>query len=223
MKTAADRLIGQMVEKVRILMGETGKNRALRMTDLIPGGEIAKLAGRGTSGTGTGPATTDDLPEGQNNLYLTGQRVAAAAPVKTVAGERGDITAEKLKEALSLGSAAGANIERFATADQGQLAESALQDPAGGMPPGIPFVRVDNDWAQLEVGPGLSLTATEGTSDDGGKILLEVTATGGAVPYYVPEDTVYLVPDHMQALFTLPIELAEGASIELDGALVEVN
>lgn len=223
MSTAAARLLGQIVEKVRILMGETGKNRALRMTDLLPNGEITKIVGRaGGSGTGSGPSTTDDLPEGANNLYFTGTRAAAAAPVKSVAGLRGDIKASGLAGALDLGTAAQADREDFATSGQGQLAESAVQDSVE-MPPGKAFVRMERDWALLEVGDGLTLTPVEGDSENGGKVLLEVVSTGGAVPYYVPEDTVYVVPLHMQALFTVPIELAEGAIIELDGILAEVN
>ena len=42
------------------------------------------------------------------------------------------------------------------------------------------------------------------------------------VPYFVPANTVYVVPENRQDLFTLPIDLGEGASIELAGALVEV-
>lgn len=51
-----------------------------------------------------------------------------------------------------------------------------------------------------------------------------VTASGGGfVPYNIPVGQSFLVPLNQQALFTLPIDLGDGSSITLDGALVEVS
>jgi hypothetical protein len=51
-----------------------------------------------------------------------------------------------------------------------------------------------------------------------------VTASGGGfVPYNIPDGQSFLVPLNQQALFTLPINLGDGSSIVLDGALVEVS
>lgn len=51
-----------------------------------------------------------------------------------------------------------------------------------------------------------------------------VTASGGGfVPYDIPDGQSFLVPLNQQALFTLPINLGDGSSIVLDGALVEVS
>lgn len=51
-----------------------------------------------------------------------------------------------------------------------------------------------------------------------------VTASGGSfVPYNIPDGQSFQVPLNQQALFTLPINLGDGSSIVLDGALVEVS
>ncbi len=114
MKTAFERQFGQIVEKVRALMGETGNNRALRLSDMQDAGVIGQVIASlrkliGAGGGGTGPATTDDLPEGSVNLYHTTARAAAAAPVQRVAGLVGTIAADDLAQALDLGVGAGAN------------------------------------------------------------------------------------------------------------------
>ena len=70
---------------------------------------------------------------------------------------------------------------------------------------------------QLVAGSNITLDA-----DDVAQTIT-ISATGGFVPYFIPDNTVFLVPLYQQALFTLPIDLGDGASIELDGALVEVN
>jgi hypothetical protein len=52
-----------------------------------------------------------------------------------------------------------------------------------------------------------------------------ISATGGysGVPYFIPAGDTFTVPDNIQALFHLPIDLEdETASIVVDGALVEV-
>lgn len=46
---------------------------------------------------------------------------------------------------------------------------------------------------------------------------------GGAVPYYVADDTTFTVREFDQALFTIPIDLGAGAILDLSGMLVEVS
>lgn len=70
---------------------------------------------------------------------------------------------------------------------------------------------------------------------DGAAWTLDPAATGlvgikattppssGGVPYFIPDGETYTVPIYTQALFTLPIELGDGASLVVDGALVEVT
>lgn len=50
-----------------------------------------------------------------------------------------------------------------------------------------------------------------------------ITGGSGGVPYKVPDGTTYTVPDGIQALWTVPIELIGTASLDVSGALVEVN
>lgn len=56
-----------------------------------------------------------------------------------------------------------------------------------------------------------------------GNIDLSVPVGSGGVPYYVPDDQAYTVPEFIQALFTIPIVLGLGASLVIDGMLVEVD
>lgn len=62
------------------------------------------------------------------------------------------------------------------------------------------------------------------TVDEKGRVtdieIIEIE--GGFVPYLVPAGTVFRVPANKQALWTIPIELEGDASLEIDGALVEV-
>lgn len=52
-----------------------------------------------------------------------------------------------------------------------------------------------------------------------------ISAAGGSsfVPFFIPDGQTFTVPAYQQALFTLPIELGDGSSIVLDGALEEVS
>lgn len=52
---------------------------------------------------------------------------------------------------------------------------------------------------------------------------MAAAAANSVVPYFVPDGETYSVPQYKQALFTLPIELGVGSSIDLSGSLVEVN
>lgn len=57
-------------------------------------------------GSGAGPSdpvatSTDELPEGEENLYFTAERAAAAAPVQSVAGRTGDVVLTKADVGLS--------------------------------------------------------------------------------------------------------------------------
>lgn len=75
------------------------------------------------------------------------------------------------------------------------------------------------DSAVQEVRPGTNVTVDN--ADPRRPIVS--AAGGGFVPYNIPDGQSFPVPLNQQALFTLPINLGDGSSIVLDGALVEVN
>ena len=52
---------------------------------------------------------------------------------------------------------------------------------------------------------------------------LTATVAGLGTPYSVPTAMVYVIPSGIQALWTIPIELEGTASLDISGALVEVN
>jgi hypothetical protein len=69
--------------------------------------------------------------------------------------------------------------------------------------------------------PGANITLDW---DDGAQTVV-ISASGGysGVPYFIPAGDTFTVPENIQALFHLPIDLEdETASIVVDGALVEV-
>lgn len=70
----------------------------------------------------------------------------------------------------------------------------------------------------IQAGDGIELVW-----DDGAQTVV-ISASGGVgVPYFIPSGQTFLVPESIQALFHLPIDLEdETASIVVDGALVEV-
>lgn len=45
----------------------------------------------------------------------------------------------------------------------------------------------------------------------------------GQVPFYIDAGEVYRVAEHRQVLFTYPIEIAAGGSLEIHGILAEVS
>lgn len=98
-----------------------------------------------------------------------------------------------------LGSATFANVSKFGATQAG-----------GGIVP------VHNDLSGLQGGTSgeyYHLTSAQYTQ------LVE----GGAVPFFLANSTNYLVPQNRQALFTLPIEFGTGATMTVDGVLVEVS
>lgn len=108
-----------------------------------------------------------------------------AAPVQSVNGQTGNVELD----AADVGAA---------TAAQGALADSAVQE--------------------VVAGAGISVDST-----DPQRPVVSATASGGFVPFFIPDGQTFTVPAYQQALFTLPIELGDGSSIDLDGALVEVS
>lgn len=70
---------------------------------------------------------------------------------------------------------------------------------------------------QLVAGDNITIEPDDATKT------ITISASGGFVPYYIPDNTTFVVPLYQQALFTLPIELGVGSSIDLDGALEEVS
>lgn len=166
MKTTFERDFQQIKEKVEVLTGERGAagrpERAVRLREL------------GTLGSGGGSGAITKLSQLQNDTgFVTAAGAAAAAPVQSVAGETGAITADALNAALGLGD----------------VVHEAPQD-------GVQYARQDGAWSP--VAPSV-------------------------VPYFIPAGRTYTVPQYGQALFTIPIELGAGASIELDGVLEEVS
>lgn len=75
------------------------------------------------------------------------------------------------------------------------------------------------DSAVQEVRPGMNVTVD---NTDPRRPIVSAAA-GGFVPFDIPDGQSFLVPLNQQALFTLPINLGDGSSIVLDGALVEVS
>lgn len=70
------------------------------------------------------------------------------------------------------------------------------------------------------------ISGTEAADSDDlpeGTTNLYWTAARSFVPTTIPAGVTYSVPANCQALFTLPIELESGASLDVAGALVEVS
>lgn len=61
-----------------------GKADATSLAPVATSGSYSDLSGR--------PTSTDQLPEGANNLYFTMTRAGSAAPVQSVAGKTGAVT-----------------------------------------------------------------------------------------------------------------------------------
>lgn len=76
------------------------------------------------------------------------------------------------------------------------------------------------DTAVQEVRPGTNVTVD---NTDPRRPIVSASASGGFVPYNIPDGQTFYVPVDQQALFTLSINLGVGSSISLDGALVEVS
>lgn len=76
----------------------------------------------------------------------------------------------------------------------------------------------DSSVQEVVAGAGIDVDNT-----DPRRPVISATASGGFVPYFIPDGQTFVVPAYQQALFTLPIEFGAGSSIELDGVLVEVS
>jgi len=75
------------------------------------------------------------------------------------------------------------------------------------------------DTAVQEVVAGLGVSVDD---TDPQRPVISATGSGGFAPYFIPAGQQFVVPEYQQALFTLPIEISDGASIDLSGALEEV-
>ena len=64
---------------------------------------------------------------------------------------------------------------------------------------------------EIELGTGLEMVGN----------VLNVTATGGGVPYFVPADESFTIADNVQAFWHLPIDV-EG-TLEVDGILIWID
>lgn len=78
--------------------------------------------------------------------------------------------------------------------------------------------KADSAVQEVVAGAGIDVDDT-----DPRRPIISATATGGFVPYFIPDGQTFVVPAYQQALFTLPIEFGAGSSIELDGVLAEVS
>lgn len=76
------------------------------------------------------------------------------------------------------------------------------------------------DTAVQEVRPGTNVTVD---NTDPRRPIVSASGGGGFVPYNIPDSQSFYVPADQQALFTISINLGDGSSIVLDGALVEVS
>lgn len=95
--------------------------------------------------TGTSAATTDDLPEGADNLYFTTARAAAAAPVQSVNAKTGAVTLEPSDvgaQPASVNLTAWAGISPSAKADESSVVHKAGTETITGRKtfsqPGLP-------------------------------------------------------------------------------------
>lgn len=85
----------------------------------------------------------------------------------------------------------------------------------------LPFAR----FAKQDGSPaGASLSAViDYLNAEFNKTPFEAAPAATGVPLFVAAGETYAVPANAQALYSLPIELDDGAALELDGALVEVD
>lgn len=71
----------------------------------------------------------------------------------------------------------------------------------------------------IQAGDNISLAWDDGTQT----VTISAQAGYTGVPYFIPAGDTFTVPDNIQALYHLPIDLEdETAQIVVDGALVEV-
>lgn len=143
--------------------------------------------------TGTAPADSDDLPEGSSNLYFTDERAQDSVGNILVDSSEINFTYQDSVPSIT------AELTD-AVRDSLDLADTAVQSVVAGT-----NISVDNTDPRNPI----------------------VSSTGGGgssfVPYNIPDGQTFSVPINQQALYTMTINLGTGSSIDLDGALLEVN
>lgn len=116
--------------------GESGKQYvAINAATAADPSKIYRWSGTVYTEISPSPGSTSDVPEG-TNLYHTPARAAAAAPVQSVAGYVGAVSAEQIRGALPAAVAGGASglmtgadkTKLDATASQTELAAKAPLD-----------------------------------------------------------------------------------------------
>lgn len=116
--------------------GESGKQYvAINAATAADPSKIYRWSGTVYTEISPSPGSTSDVPEG-SNLYHTPARAAAAAPVQSVAGYVGAVSAEQIRGALPAAVAGGASglmtgadkTKLDATASQTELAAKAPLD-----------------------------------------------------------------------------------------------
>ncbi|HET7630299.1 MAG TPA: hypothetical protein VFK03_02905, partial [Candidatus Saccharimonadales bacterium] len=117
-------------------------------------------------GGGSGPSSTDDLPEGTTNLYFTTARAQSAAPVQQVNGKTGNV------------SLTPADVGAATTA-QGAKADSAVQ------PADLAAVATSGDYTDLTNQPTIP-TVNDATTASKGIVQLAGDLGGSATAPTVP-------------------------------------
>lgn len=161
------------------------------------------------SGTGTLLAVTRD-----GKGRVTGTRPATiTGTANQIAVANGDAAAGLPTISLAdlANSGVGAALVKITRDTKGRVSgtQSATTDdlPAGSTNKYFPEAPTDGQQYARQSGAWTVVTASG----------------GGFVPYNIPDGQSFQVPLNQQALFTLPINLGDGSSIVLDGALVEVS
>jgi len=181
------------------------------------------------SGTGALLATTFDA-KGRK----TGSRAATiTGTAGRIAVANGDASAGLPTVDLdTLADAGGGALLRFVRDAWGRLSGTSAattSDLAEGSNLYFTAVRVlATVLAGLSTATNAVISAADTVLSALGKLQAQITAltarvAGLGVPYSVPTATVYVIPSGVQALWAIPIELVGTASLDIGGALVEVN
>jgi len=181
--------------------------------------------------------TTDDLQEGSYNLWFTDRRAQDAVggilansttvSLAYVAGTSITATLNDLADS-GVGSAL-VKITRDAKGRVSGTLAATTDDLAEGSNLYFTAARVlATVLAGLSTASSAVITAADSVLSAFGKLQAQITAiTTGitasvGVPTSVPTATIYHVAADRQVLWTIPIELVGTASLDIEGALVEV-
>ncbi|MCL6710446.1 hypothetical protein M8R20_26345 [Pseudomonas sp. R2.Fl] len=162
-----------------------------------------------------------------------------AASLDTSSGQQGEIAdiqaeIERIQEALTAGIVGPASVRVLGSLSSGSVTLQLVNDevaPSDGFYYGTDSTGTKGWHARLLASlldidfttpPADADVLTYVAADDAWKALPS-QATDSTVPYFVPDGETYIVNLYRQALWSAPIELGAGASLEVNGALIEVN